>query len=381
MAMKRWLRRFALALAAAVAALVAWLGLVYGGGRPYPDLTSAPLLPESALETVVTFEQPIGNVAVSAEGRIFFTVHPESRPAGPKLYEWAGGKAVPFPAADRQEDLFETPLGVVIDHRGWLWTIDHGFHGLRHPRLLAFDLGTGEVMHDHGFDRREAPRGSFLQDLQVDPVSGAVYIADVSFFRRQPAIVVYEPGLRGRARRVLEGDDSVSSQDWLIRNPAKTMRFVFGLVSLKIGIDGLAVARDGTWLAWGAMTHDTLYRAATADLRDAALAPEEVASRIRSVGAKPLNDGLSTDRAGNVLITDVEHGAVLRMAPDGRLETLIRSPRIRWADALSFGPAGWLYVADSAIPDQMLRSRRHMRGAAPYFIYRFHPGVDGPPGQ
>jgi hypothetical protein len=54
---------------------------------------------------------------------------------------------------------------------------------------------------------------------------------------------------------------------------------------------------------------------------------------------------------------------------------------VRWADALSYGPGGWLYLADSAIPDQMLRSRRHMRAAAPYFIYRFHPGIEGAPGQ
>jgi hypothetical protein len=39
--------------------------------------------------------------------------------------------------------------------------------------------------------------------------------------------------------------------------------------------------------------------------------------RVESVGRKPLSDGLSADLAGNVYITDVEHGAVLRMAPGG----------------------------------------------------------------
>jgi sugar lactone lactonase YvrE len=96
------------------------------------------------------------------------------------------------------------------------------------------------------------------------------------------------------------------------------MRFVVGLVSLKVGVDGIAVSRDGLWLAWGAITHDTLFRAATADLRDRSLAPAALATRIVAVGRKPLSDGLSTDVAGNVLITDVEHGAVLRMAPGGR---------------------------------------------------------------
>ena len=126
---------------------------------------------------------------------------------------------------------------------------------------------------------------------------------------------------------------------------------------------------------------DTMFRIRTSDLRDPSLSGEALASRVVAVGRKPLNDGLSTDREGNVLITDVEHGAVLRMTPDGGLETLIESPRVRWADGLSFGPGGWLYLADSAIPDQMLRSRRHMGEAAPYFVYRFHPGIEGTPGQ
>lgn len=379
--MKRWLLRSVFVGLMVLGALVARLYAIYGGGAPYPDLTTQPVLPDGALETVVSYHQPIGNVAVSADARLFFTVHPESRPQGPKLFEWVAGKAVPFPPAARQEELFQTPLGVAIDHRGWLWTIDHGFHGLRRPRLLAFDLSTGDVAHDHRFDGEEAPRGSFLQDLRVDPVSGTVYVADASFFGRRPAILVYEPGPRGRARRVLERHAAVSSQDWLIRNPTKTMRFLFGLVSLKVGVDGIAVSRDGRWVAWGAMTHDTLFRAATADLRDPALPPAGLAERVIAVGRKPLNDGLSTDLAGNVLITDVEHGAVLRMTPGGDLTTLIKSGRVRWADALSYGPGGWLYLADSAIPDQTLRSRRHMRAAAPYRIYRFAPAIDGVAGQ
>ncbi len=100
------------------------------------------------------------------------------------------------------------------------------------------------------------------------------------------------------------------------------------------------------------------------------------------MGTKPLNDGLSTDDQGNILITDVEHGGVARMAPDGKLTTLIRDDaRIRWADALSYGPDGYLYIADSAIPDQMLQSKSHMQSKTPYFIYRFKPGISAAAGQ
>ncbi|GAF88527.1 unnamed protein product, partial [marine sediment metagenome] len=66
---------------------------------------------------------------------------------------------------------------------------------------------------------------------------------------------------------------------------------------------------------------------------------------------------------------------------DGSLETLVKDERIRWADGLSFGPDGWLYLADSAIPHLILQSPEHIASQAPYHIWRFKPGTDGWPGQ
>jgi sugar lactone lactonase YvrE len=380
----RRLRKILFTVAGTLAALMVILAVTlrvrYGGGDPYPDLSTAPLFPDGALELAATVDEPIGNLAVSADGRLFFTIHPESRPTGAKLLEWVDGKAVPFPSAEAQAELFDTVLGVAIDGRGRLWTIDHGNHGLARTRLLAIDLATRQVVHDHVFSSDVAELGSFLQDLQVDPAGETVYVADVSFWRRNPGIVVYDVAA-GTARRVLDSHSSVFPQDWIIRNPIKDMEFFGGLVALKAGVDGVALSRDGQWLYYGAMNHDTMYRVRTADLRDGALPADQLAARVEAVGKKPLNDGLSTDIAGNVLITDVEHGGVARMKPDGTLETLVKSERIRWADALSYGPDGWLYVADSAIPEQMLQSREHIASRAPYHVYRFRPGIDGVPGQ
>jgi sugar lactone lactonase YvrE len=351
----------------------------YGRGEPYPDLSAAPMLDETTLEVVVTSPEPIGNVAVSSDGRIFYTIHPESRPSGPKLLEWVDGAPMPFPSDDAQA-LFETPLGVVVDRQNRLWTIDHGNHGTGQAKLMAFDLASGEVVHEYEFDSSVAQLGSFLQDLQVDSSGEHVFIADVSFWRKNPGLIVYDVA-SGDARRVLESDESVSAQDWLIRNPTKDMKFFGGLVVLKPGVDGIAISRDDEWVYFGAMTHDTMYRIAVEALLDATLSKGALAARVQAVGDKPLNDGLSTDSKGNLLITDVEHSAVLRMTPEGELTTLVKSDRIRWADALSYGPDGWLYVADSAIPDQMLQSKSHMKENAPYYIFRFKPGIAGPPGQ
>ena len=362
-----------------LAAVAVILSLRHGGGEPYPDLSGTPLLPESALEVVVTSPEPIGNVAVSADGRVFYTIHPESRPSGAKVLEWVDGEPRPYPDEDAQAE-FQTPLGVVVDRQNRLWTIDHGNHGIGRARLLAFDLGTGAAVHDHTFDRSIAQLGSFFQDLQVDSTGEHVFIADVSFWRKNPGLVVYDVET-GRARRVLSGDASVMPQDWLIRNPIKDMEFFGGLVVLKPGVDGIAIDRDDEWVYYGAMAHDMMYRVKVADLLDGSLSEGALSARVQAVGKKPLNDGLSTDVEGNLLITDVEHGAVLRMTPTGKLTTLIQSDEVRWADALSYGPEGWLYLADSAIPVQMLRPKSHIEANAPYHVFRFKPGVDGVPGQ
>ena len=91
------MKKFFLFLLIVTLALAIALRGRYGGGRPYPDLSTEPLIEESALEEVLAYPEPIGNVAVSHEGRIFFTVHPESRPQGNKLLELVADAAVPYP--------------------------------------------------------------------------------------------------------------------------------------------------------------------------------------------------------------------------------------------------------------------------------------------
>ena len=356
------------------------LRLYFGGGANYGDLTTPPLVGEDGVERVLSYPEPLGNVAVSSTGRIFFTVHPEARPEGPRVLEWRNGKAEAFPAQEIQDALFETPLGVAIDRRDRLWVIDPANHGFGRPRIVAIDLASGLVTHEHVFPRGIAPRGSFLQDLQVDPTGRFVFIADTSIWRKSPALIVYDTATR-KSRRLLESHASVRAQDWVIRTPSREMRFVGGLLPMKPGLDGIALDPTGQWLTFGAMAHDTLYRIATSALLDEQLSDTELGERVEALGRKVLSDGLSADLSGNVYLTDVEHGAVLRMAPGGQLTTIVKSPRIRWADGLSFGPNGWLYLADSALPDVVLRTRSHIQGHGPYHVYRFRPGTAGVPGQ
>lgn len=349
----------------------------YGGGDPYPDLSTRPLVDDSRLEEVLNYPEPIGNVAVNREGRIFFTVHPESRPQGNKLLEWVAGAAVPYPSGTVQPHLFETVLGLVVDERDWLWTIDHGQHGLGTARLLAFDLLSGNIIHDYEFRPETAPAGSFLQDLRVTGDAETVFIADASVWRKKPAIIVYDVATRS-ARRVLESHPSVSTQNYLVQTSIRDMSFLLGLVTLKVGVDGIALDANDEWLYYATINHSGLFRVRVRDLIDETLPGSELEARVERYSDKPLSDGI-TAANGKIFVTDVEHGAVIAVDQDRRLQTIVRSSRIRWADGLAFGPDGWIYLADSALPDVILKTRGHINARGPYFIFRFKPGYDAAP--
>jgi sugar lactone lactonase YvrE len=366
---------FLLVLAVALAVVAR---IRYGGGEPYTDLTSTPLIGADVLEQVLEYPEPIGNVAVSKSGRVFFTVHPEARPRGNKLLEYIDGASVPYPSIQQQAELFDTVLGVVIDRHNRLWTIDHGNHGTRTARLLAFDLDNGAVLHDHRLPPEIAPAGSFLQDLQVSADGRTLIIADASFWRMSPALIVYDIE-SGTARRVLEAHPAVSAEDYVIRNNDHEMSFFGGLVALRGGVDGIALGTE--WLYFAALSGSELYRVRLRDLRDTKLPESQLAKRIEKVSPKPLSDGLSVDVEGNVYLTDIEHSAIFVVGPDRELRTLLHSDDIRWPDALSFGPDGWLYIADSALSEVILRPQDHIHSQGPYKIFRFKPGIEGTPGQ
>ena len=350
----------------------------YGGGDPYPNLSSTPVIAESQLEEVLAYREPIGNIAVSASGQIFFTVHPESRPQGNKLMQYVDGASVPFPNVQSQTELFDTVLGVVIDRQNRLWTIDHGNHGMQAARLLAFDLESGDVIHDHRFDGKLAPAGSFLQDLQVSPDGHTIVIADASIWGKSPALIVYDIAT-STARRVLEEHESVSAEDYVIHNHGNAMEYVGGIADLRGGVDGIAINEQ--WLYFGALNGSGLYRIPLDLLVDPNSNDAELAAAVERHSDKPLSDGFSIDTAGNVYVTDIEHGAVFRIADNRESDTLLRTQKIRWPDALSFGPDGWLYVADSALRDVIWKSPDHIKSQGPYKIFRLQTGAEGTPGQ
>jgi hypothetical protein len=112
--------------------LLIWLYSRYGGGNAYPDISTAPRYDRARVELVFSYPEPIGNVAATPDSgtqRLFFTIHPESRPQTYHLMEVVDGVAVPYPDSASQKQLFTSVLGLFADQQQRLWTIDHGLHG------------------------------------------------------------------------------------------------------------------------------------------------------------------------------------------------------------------------------------------------------------
>ena len=365
-----------IALLIVIAMTTLWVR--HGGGTLYSDLNSTPQISSDALETVLNYPEPIGNVAVSSSGRLFFTVHPESRTTGNKLLEFVDGASVPFPSLALQDELFDTPLGLVIDRFDRLWVIDHGNHGARAAHIVAIDLVIGDVIRNQNLGEQIAPLGSFLQDLQVSADGQTIVVADASFWRKSPGLIVYDIET-GNARRVLDGHESVSAENYVIETNGRKMAFLGGAVALRGGVDGIALGPE--WLYYGALSGSGLWRVRLEDLRNEELPAGQLANRAERFSDKPLSDGFSIDKDGGVYLTDIEHASIFRIDASKKLQTLIQSPKIRWPDGLSFGPDGYLYLADSALPELILKSHEHIKAEGPYQIYRFEPGHEGVPGQ
>lgn len=366
-----------------VAGLLLYLYARFGGGGEFPNRSGTPSLDASALEEVAALPTPPGNIAVSAGGRVFFTLHPE---AGPEMaiVEWRDGHIVPFPNADFQPTgshplKFQNMLPVRIDRQGRLWTLDNALHGTGQPRILAFDIASGDLVYHHDFPKAIAGLGSHLNDLQIDPAGELIYIADASIFAQTPAVIVHDVRT-GTSRRLLEKHESVEPEKFVPVVEGRRMS-LFGLFDVRPGIDSIALDRSGEWLYFAAITAQHLYRARTADLANPALSADELANRVERLDLKTMSDGITTDNAGRVYLSDLEHNAIHRLTPGAGMETLLVDPRLRWPDGFGFGPDGWLYVTCSALHHVIGMSPKHTKANAPYHVYRFKPGAEGVPGH
>ena len=181
-------------------------------------------------------------------------------------------------------------------------------------------------------------------------------------------------------RRLLEGHESVTPEGYTPVVQGRRM-LLAGLFAVRPGVDSIALDRDGEWLYFAPVTNTYLYRVRRADLDDASLTPDVLASRVERFARKTPSDGITTDAAGNIYLSDPDDSAIAVLTAKGELRTLFKDPTLRWPDGFSFGPGGWVYVTCSALQHVILRDRANVKRYAPYQIYRFRGLAGAAPGH
>jgi hypothetical protein len=338
------------------------------------------------VEEVARLAEKPGDPAVTADGRVIFTMHPLNRPTYKLLERRADGTAAPFPDPQRSRAEFDNPLGIRAAADGTLWILDMGdragaaaWPAARPPRLIGWDLARDVAAREIPLPPAVLRPNSWPQDFALDQRRGLAYVADAMRAdptRDDPPAIIVVDLRTGAARRVLEGHPSFEPAPL----PALTLRS--GLLRaagadgrrrvIRFGLDPITIDTAYEWVVWGPGNGFSLHRVRAADLADASLPAAELARRVERYRGKPASDGISMDVRGDVYVTDVLRGAIGVSTAEG-YRVLARDPRMIWPDGTAFGPDGWLYVTVSQFGRMPLVNDGRDRGEPPYLVLRVRP--------
>jgi hypothetical protein len=379
------LKRSFIVLVSIVIIFLTWFYIRYGGsGTDFGYTPTTAQWPADSIQVVATLPEPPGNIAVSKDGRIFCTYHAEGRPET-KVWELVNGKPEPFPneqwQSSKNGDVYlDAIFNIRIDAKNRLWAVDHGQNGFKQPRLLCFDINTKQLVTQIDIPSEVCGVGSYIQDMQIDTACSTIYIADLSAFGKKPAIVIVDVASK-KCRKVLVKDKSVMAGNYNVVNKGRRMKPVGPFYHFHPAVDPIALDRKNEWLYYGPMSGEWMYRVRISDLKNETLPAAILSSKVEQYAKKPQCDGITIDDANNIYVTSIEDGAIAVVDAAKNLKTLVTHPKMRWPDGLSFGPDGYVYVADSDIPDVMMKSKGHMKENAPYYLFKFKGLAPAQPGQ
>ena len=333
-----------------------------------------PLAAKANLSLVAALSDnvPPGNIAVSAEGRIFFSVH-EFYGQPLKVVELLkDGTTRPYPNA--QWSVAPAPgkpglngvLGLNVDNSGILWLLD-GATADSNARLVGWNIHT-ESLHRViylGFPITRS--NSFVNDLAIDTTHQAIYITDVASPDNAALIVVdLKTGL---ARRVLEGSTFTRPED--IDMVIEQRVIALGGNPARIGANPISIDPQHQWVYFGAMNGTAVYRVNTRDLLNPSLSDEALAAKVQRYGDKPISDGITIDNAGNVYITSITDNSIGVTQANGQYKPLYTDATLSWPDGFAIGPNNTVYVTINELHRSPVLNNGENAATGKFAIYRF----------
>ncbi|TCB98494.1 gluconolaconase [Micromonospora zingiberis] len=347
--------------------------------------------PVGTLEVVHRFRgaMPTG-VTVSHRGRIFVNFPRWGDEVPATVVELRRGREVPYPdlrwnspSGNADTSAFVSVQSVVVDPADRLWVLDTGSPMFEPtvpggPKLVRIDLSTDTVAQVITFPPEVALPTSYLNDVRFDlrrGAAGLAYVTD-SADGAPNGIIVVDLASGTSWRRLNDHPSTkaeplanfrpvVEGRPFLVRPPQGPPQPV------GVGADGIAISADGSRLYYCALASRRWYSVATDALAYPTVGEDEVAATVRDEGDKGGGaDGLESDDAGRLYLTNYEHNAVLRRRPDGEYETVVHDPRLLWPDTLSVASDRHLYVIANQVHRQPPFNRGRDLRRKPYALFR-----------
>ncbi len=324
----------------------------------------------------------ITGISVSKSGRLFVNFPRWSdRYLNAVVEVMPDGSAKPFPDKEwNQWDLKPASAGthfvcvqsVVVDDSDALWILDPAAPALASvvpggAKIVKVDLKTNKVVRVILFGEDVAKSDSYLNDVRFDLPRHTAYMTDSG----HGGLVILDLE-SGKAYRALDGDPSVLVEPG-VQVIVNGKQLLANGKPPQFNADSIALSPDGDYLYYKPVTANNLYRVKTDVLRETTAAPAQVAAAVEKVAKTFPTDGLWMDMSRNLYLSEVEHNAVSRLTPDGKVERVVADDRLQWPDTFSEGPDGSIYISASHINDSPTYNQGKSTRTQPYVVFKFKP--------
>lgn len=330
-----------------------------------------------ALEVVAELPLGPGNITLTPEGEIIVSLHQFYNHDLRVARITDDKQLAPFADAANVNSV----LGLQADAGGVVWLLDNAMRDGPMRRLVGWHAIENRLVS--GIDLTKVTTDqSFLNDLAVDYQRKIAYIADPA--NGADAAIIVVDLVQGSMRRVLEGHKSVTPEDidLVIDGTPVRIRAADGSeIRPRVGVNPIAIDKNGDWMYYGPMHGRSMYRIRTEDLRNSELTSQALAVRVERWSDKPICDGISIDNAGNLYLGDLANNAIGVIGSDRKYRVLINDPRLSWVDAFSFGPDGLLYVVVNQLHRSAVLNGGNAATEPPYLILKFKPLANGTAGR
>ncbi len=223
-------------------------------------------------------------------------------------------------------------------------------------------------------DEADASRAEMARlDTAAAGIHGTAYITDSS--SEGPNAIVVVDLATGKSFRRLNQHSSVLSEDQFLMfaegQPVYMTTPGYPPKAVNFAADGIAISADGNTLYYCPINGTKLYAVSTEALRDRTKSDAQVAATVRVVTGKMPSDGLESDAAGNVYLSDPVTDSIHRWNPaTGLTETLVHDPRLLWPDTMSIATDGYLYVNANQLNRQPTMHNGTDERVKPYTMFR-----------